>query len=115
MMNKLIKKLKSSSGETIGETLVALLIAALALVMLAAAITATTRIITNSSAKVDDYFVKSNTKLVKMSDTNSGTISITEKAGAGSGHASISIPVDYGKVNDLSISDPVIAFKRTDD
>ena len=61
-MKKLIKKLKSSSGESIGETLVALLIAALALLMLAVAITATTRIITNSSEKVDDYFDKSNTK-----------------------------------------------------
>ena len=67
-MKKLIKKLKSSSGESIGETLVALLIAALALLMLAVAITATTRIINNSSEKVDDYFDKSNTSELSRSN-----------------------------------------------
>ena len=114
-MKKLIKKLKSSSGESIGETLVALLIAALALLMLAVAITATTRIITNSSEKVDDYFDKSNTKLVKMSGANTGKISITEKSGSGGAAVTLRIPVEYGKVSELSRSNPVIAFKKKDD
>ena len=48
MKKSIWKKLKSAAGETIGETLVALLISSLALMMLAGAVSAATRMITRS-------------------------------------------------------------------
>ena len=50
------RKLHSKAGESIGETLVALLISALALVILAGVIGAATRIITRSNAAVKSHY-----------------------------------------------------------
>jgi hypothetical protein len=50
------RKLHSKAGESIGETLVAVLISALALVILAGAIGAATRIITRSNAAVKLHY-----------------------------------------------------------
>ena len=60
MKNRASKKLTSQAGESIGETLVALLISALALVMLAGAVSAGMRIVTNSKAKMDTYYKVNN-------------------------------------------------------
>ena len=49
-------RIKSSSGESIAETLVALLISSLALVMLAGAIATATRIVTRNREKLDQYY-----------------------------------------------------------
>lgn len=58
MNNSLKAKLQSRAGETIAETLVALLIAALALVMLAMALTASSSMITTTRNKLDAYYDK---------------------------------------------------------
>lgn len=50
------RKLHSQAGESIGETLVAVLISALALVILAGAIGAATRIITRSNTAVKEHY-----------------------------------------------------------
>ena len=50
------KKLRSKAGESITETLVALLISALALVMLAGAISSASGMITKSRTKLDRYY-----------------------------------------------------------
>ena len=50
------RKLNSKAGESIGETLIAVLISALALVILAGAIGAATRIITRSNAAVKLHY-----------------------------------------------------------
>lgn len=50
------RKLHSRAGESIGETLVAVLISALALVILAGAIGAATRIVTRSNAAVKTHY-----------------------------------------------------------
>ncbi len=55
-MKKMFRKLRSRSGESIGETLVALLISALALVMLAAAITSATGIINRSNTAIEQRY-----------------------------------------------------------
>ena len=55
-MKRALKKLRGRSGESIGETLVALLISALALVMLAAAITSGTGIIRRSNAAIEQHY-----------------------------------------------------------
>ena len=58
-MKRALKKLRGRSGESIGETLVALLISALALVMLAAAITSATGIIRRSNAAIEQHYNES--------------------------------------------------------
>ena len=55
MRKKIKARLRARTGETIGETLIALLIAALALVMLAGAITAAAKMITNSRNAIQAY------------------------------------------------------------
>ena len=53
-MKKLKHKLLNNTGETIAETLVALLISALALVMLAGAISSTAKMITTREKKMGE-------------------------------------------------------------
>lgn len=109
-MKKLLKKIKNRSGETIGETLVALLIASLALIMLAAAISTSTGIITKSSKKIDAYFEDSNDKLVKMTDTRSGNVILSEEGSM----VQIPVQVDYAQ-GELKNDEPVISFKVKED
>lgn len=56
MKKRIIRKCRSQAGETIGETLVALLISALALIMLAGAIGSAADIVTRNKAAMDTYF-----------------------------------------------------------
>ena len=75
-MKKLVwKKLKEPSGETLTETLVALLIAALALVMLAGMISSTTRIVTQSKTTMNSYYAENN--MVAEQGASEGTAYIT--------------------------------------
>ena len=55
-MKKMLKKLRSTAGESIGETLIALLISALALGMLAGAVSSASNIITRSNDAMNDYY-----------------------------------------------------------
>lgn len=59
-MKKIVKKLKSRRGETITETLVALLIASIALVMLASMISSTSSIVTTSTKAMQEYYNANN-------------------------------------------------------
>ena len=56
MKTRLMKRLRSESGESIAEVLVALLIAAVALMMLAAMISSTVSIVNKSKTKMDEYY-----------------------------------------------------------
>ena len=56
---RLIKKMNSTSGESIAETLVALLIASLALVILASMIQSTSNSIIKSKNKMNAYYTAS--------------------------------------------------------
>ena len=49
-------RLKSEAGESIGETLVALLIGSLALLMLAGAVSSAGRIVNTSKTAMEDYY-----------------------------------------------------------
>lgn len=61
MMRELaLNKLKSNSGESIAETLVAVLIAAFALLMLAGTINTSSNLITRSQETMNDYYAKNN-------------------------------------------------------
>ena len=79
----MLKKIRSSKGESIAETLVALLIAALALLVLAGAITSTLRIINSSNKAMADYeaaqktiITKDNAEATTDVKTFNGTISL---------------------------------------
>lgn len=73
MMRRVSGKLRSRSGETIAETLIGVLIAALALTMLAGAISASLNVITTSETKMNAYYDE-NEKVVGLS---SGTINVS--------------------------------------
>lgn len=55
LREKLIRRLRSNSGESFAETLVSLLISVLALTMLAGAISTASGLITKSRTKIDSY------------------------------------------------------------
>ena len=56
MLKNAKKKLFSKTGESIGETLIALLISALALLMLAGAVSSAGKIVTRNRSAMNDYY-----------------------------------------------------------
>ncbi len=119
MMEKLKKKLRSQSGESLAETLVSLLIAALALIMLAGAMSASSGVITKSRDKLDSYYSTNEeaSGVVKMAGDNgttvSGGVTITDSETANT-IANQSFKITYYK-NDEFSKTPVIAYKYTPD
>ena len=72
-----LKKLKSRAGESIAETLVALLISALALLMLAGAVSSAARVVTGSSNKLKEYYAADRNLATRSgADTNKVDITI---------------------------------------
>ena len=82
MKERINQKIRGNSGESITETLVALLISSLALMMLAGAISAATRVITQSKNKIAQYY-KADTELAEQKSGTSGTIQMTLKDNSG--------------------------------
>ena len=109
MKKQMLKKLRSNSGESIAETLVAVLIAALALLMLAGTINTASRLITRSKTALDAYYTENNKLSEHSSSNSSGTSTVTVSSGAADGW--ISCTVDLYK-NDKIGSAPVVAFSR---
>lgn len=77
--NRYKAKLQSEKGESISETLIALLISSLALLMLAGAVTAGTRVITESVKKMDTYYVNESNMVNRIGSSPIG-IKIVLKA-----------------------------------
>lgn len=107
MMIRIGRKLKNRAGESIAETLVALLISALALVMLAGAISSTANMITTSDKKMEDYY-NLDDRLVRRPKAD-GTLNVTiTLPGVGAS------PEVHGNVkyymNDAFASKPVVAY-----
>ena len=84
------KRLKNNSGESITEVLVALLISALALVLLAGMINASSNLITNSKDKISSYVEKENSIVEQGSGGDSGTVDMGIKL-SDNGGSSISV------------------------
>ena len=61
MKNIVFNKLKSTSGESIAETLVAVLISAFALLMLAGTVNTASNLITGSQNNLEEYYESNNT------------------------------------------------------
>lgn len=115
---KLRKKIKSPSGESIAETLVALLIAALALVMLAGAMTAASNMIAVSRKKMNQYYENSkrtdgvvimNSTPAESENVTAGTITITDTAGPLTDTYNV-----YFYKNTGFSETPVVAYKLVD-
>ena len=124
MMKKLKKKLSSRAGESIAETLVALLISALALVMLAGAMTAAYRVITKSRNKLDSYYA-GNEDLVNLVKNDTDTESLEGGSETVSEKVVISTSDDSGSSiiqtlwitcyrNEVFGKTPVISYKKKD-
>ena len=108
-MKKLGMKLHSRSGETIAETLVALLIAAIALTMLAGMITATANLVKTSENKMDEYYKKSWDLETISTATEPITLTIAEDTA--DGNIRFSETVNQFK-NGIFQKTPVIAYVK---
>ena len=114
MKKQLKAKLRSRSGETIAETLIALLISALALVMLAGAVDAAARIIMKSEAKMQAYYQANNDLAEPGEGGTDASISFynadnkpvkLDPTGSDDG-----IPVQYKKNDIITAAKPVVAY-----
>ena len=110
-MKEMKRKLKSQSGESIGETLIALLIAALALVMLAGAISSSSGTIQKSKKKLNDYYSanEESSGVVKM--TSGGTSGVVILTDGTSAMLAQSYGVTFFK-NDIYSQKTVVAYKE---
>ncbi len=82
MGDRVSKKLKSTSGESIAETLVAVLIAAFALLMLAGTVNTASNLITNSQATLKTYYRDYNNLADPETGGTSATATVKTKTGS---------------------------------
>ena len=108
LTGKITNKLSSSSGESIAETMVALLIAALAILMLAGAMMTASNIVTRSRNKLNEYYDKTEDVIKDVTNpgkTANGTVTISKSDAS----FSISPSVRYKK-NDKFSQTPVAVY-----
>lgn len=103
-MKKFMRKLRSQAGESIAETLIAVLVIAVALTMLASMITATANMVKRSERTMDAYYT-ANAALETLSSGEGMTISIKEEGGS----ELESVPAIYAANSELS--ETVIAYR----
>ncbi len=77
MKKKLVAKLRSRAGESLTETLVALLIAALGLVILAGAISSTNSMVQRSKTVMTSYYTANNALEAQSGSKTDLSVSIT--------------------------------------
>ena len=119
MKRKQKNKLLDHTGESIAETLVALLISALALVMLAAIITSSSNIIKRSRSKLDTYY-SGNEYVAKMetvadTDPEEGTPTVTDPDEGVTSQASGTVKIELssaGSTSDFTQTINVIFYKN---
>lgn len=80
MSNELWKKLRGIVGESIAETLVSLLIAALAMLMLAGAVGSAANVITTSKEQMNAYYA-TDISVAKLESTKEFDITIRDVTG----------------------------------
>jgi len=108
MKHRIARRLKSRAGESIAETLIGLLIASLALVMLAGAIATATRLVLTSKDKMDRYYEADGNMATRSDDTkNSSPIEITQTGGT----VTQRVPVEIYTNN--VFANPVYAYTVT--
>ncbi len=109
-MKKIMIKLNSRTGESISETLISLLIAALALVMLAGAVSSSSDMIMKSKEKMNSYYSanEASNGIVKMTKGtgSTGGIIITDSSSVISDQ---SYNIEYFKNEEFGRT-PVVAY-----
>ena len=76
MINMIIRKIRSTYGESLAETLIALLIAVLGLTILAGMVHSSTKIILSSNKVIQEYAKTENMLAQKAGSGDSGSVSI---------------------------------------
>lgn len=105
------RKLRSNAGESIAETLIALLISALALVMLAGAISATANMITKSDKQMGKYYTGDDNLVQQTTPGGEAlTVTITGDKGTIKTKEEHTNKVRWYK-NDAFANKPVVAYK----
>lgn len=84
MKKRILAKLRSQAGESIAETLVALLISALALMMLAGAVSAAANVVTKSKDAMAEYYAAESLIVTRETGTNVTRNPIEVKVGGSS-------------------------------
>ena len=107
-MKKIKEKLRSAAGETLAETLIALLVASFALMLLAGMISSTTNLVTSSREKMNSYY-EANTALEEPA-ANEATLTITVGEGD-SAHTLAPVPVSYAQNPTFGEKKTVTAFR----
>lgn len=107
VINQAQRKTKSQSGETIAETLVALLISSIALMMLAGMINSTVNLVTKSEAKMGDYYTQ-NAEL-ENSEASRSTFTISIKPGTES-ESKLAMTVDVHYQTNNTFNKTVVAY-----
>ena len=79
---RIAAKLKGNGGESLAEVLISLLIAALAMTMLAYAISSTSRIITKSKEKMEKYY-QANDVVTEQTSGGTGPVEFSLTAAGG--------------------------------
>ena len=102
MIKRIKSKLNNRSGETLAETLIAVLISALALVLLLSMITASSRLIQNGEAKMQEMYDGSK-KIEQAEITPSdATVIIKDTALDGLGEISVNVKLYKDAASSLS-------------
>ena len=120
MMKKITAKLHSQAGESLGETMISLLIAALALAMVAGAITASNDVIGRGRDKLDTYYKANDEEVAGMpaggGEYQSADITITDAAvQVGNMKPEIEVPsfdVTYYRNTELG-NQTIVSYKTT--
>lgn len=107
MKHRIARRLKSRAGESIAETLIGLLIASLALVMLAGAIATATRLVLTSKDKMDRYYEADGNMATRTGGTEGPSIEITQTGGS----VTQTVPVEIYTNN--VFANPVYAYTVT--
>lgn len=115
--DNMLKKLRSKAGETIAETLIGLLISALALTMLAGAISTAANLITKSETVMKQYY-SGMSGLGQPSVTDSMSVTINDGTNdimlfGNSDPSQTPVSVKYA-VNNAFNGKPVIAYCKQD-
>ena len=112
-----MKRLRSKRGETIAETLIALLISCVALIMLANMIDSGSRLVMDSEDRMDEYYSQNNGIAAGNSDeagdSGSAKITITKDNSSGTSTTIKEVDVNYYINNSLG-NTSVVAYKEKD-
>lgn len=112
--NKCAFKLLCKAGESIAETLIALLISSLALMMLAGAVSSAARIIQSSKASVEDYYKKDNEMIENPDKLGPLSVEFTLESGTAVKFKESTPSVNYN-MNQKFSNHPIVSYTLIDE